>query len=543
MTHDASSIATSVSPPHPAGTPLAQRIALALARLSPIVLGLVQAAIALGFTLLMLHPPPRQPGFQGVVNNVNSPRAYRRLTLWFDHLDALGDRLPHISLEPAVFMWSMRAAVIALALVHILALAAALVRLRTGASGPVWPWLVGPSLTMAVFLIYPPLCSDVFYYITSGAIANAGGNPYEHPLRVYFAAPLLPYNDWAHIASPYGPVWTGFCRLVVAVWGATPVSAITGFRLLAIIASFILAALIWRLALRLTGRRELALVALVATLWLPVLSFEAATGAHNDALMFSLAFAGLAVMQGRRRGATRLGLLLIALSTLLKYVTLPLLIFAALWRLADFTPGRSSRRLLFDWTLDVAMIVTAAVIAIAPYWVGAATFHSLAAQPARGVSATMWVIPHAAIVGLFGNDVARRFDDFVGFATILLLLPIFGATFLWLAWRMWTFHGESGLVSSGPTRDRRLLVMLQAWLVPCMLLPFFPVDTHNWYAIWSIGPLALFLVWWLGSRATPPSSEDRLPRWLERLGPARVAAVYLGFSLLNFLVYHTRWIP
>ncbi len=542
MSLDAPSVAVSGRPPTPQS--LAYRAAIALSNVPPLALGAVQALVALGFALLMLAPPPRQPGFQGVVNNVNSPRAYRRLDLWWQALGDLGDRLPRHALDPAVFMWSMRAAVLSLVAIHLLALAVVLVRVRANQPGPLWPWLVGPAATMAVFLLYPPLCSDVFYYTTSGAIANDGGNPYEHPLRVYFDAPLLAYNDWAHIASPYGPIWTDFCRLVVAVWGATPLAAITGFRLLAVVASFILAGLVWFIATRLTGRRDLALVALVATLWMPVLGFEAATGAHNDALMFSLAFAGLAVMQSRRRGATRLGLLLIALSTLLKYVTLPLLVFAALWRLADLGPDYPLRRLVRDWALDVAMVVAAAVIAIAPYWVGPATFHSLAAQPARGVSATLWVIPHAAIAGLFGGGVAKRFDDIVGFATLVLLLPIFGTVFLWLGWKMLGFRGASGLTDAGPTRDRRLLVLLQAWLVPCLLLPFFPVDTHNWYAIWSIGPVTLLLVWWMGrGAAADAGAGDRMPAIIERIGPGRIATLYLGFSLLNFIVYHTRWIP
>jgi len=522
---------------------LAAQLADIAARVSPLRLGMVQALFAFFLSTLMLSLPARQPGFQGVVNNANGPRAYQRIDIWRHELGDLGARLSGLGLSPDTFIWLVRGAHVMLALIQVVALTALVVQYaRTRSVGPTWRWLFGPVVTLAILLLYPPLCADVFYYITSGAIANGGGNPYAAPMRVNYDAPLLYLNDWAGIASPYGPIWTGICRAVVEVAGSSFLGGVFGFRLLAIASVFTFLYVVYRLTKQLLGDRTFALGAMIATAWMPTLLFETSTGAHNDAIMFSLALGGLLVMTSRKRGATRFGIALITLSALLKYVTIPILGFALLWRLADRKPGESYRVVIKQWVIDGAMILALAVAAYGPYWEGPKIFHSLLAQPTRGVSTSLWILPHKFTEAMWGYNAGKSFDNVLGYVTLGFLVPVFVATFLWLWRQMNAMHGESGLSDTSTTRDRRLLLQLQAWIIPAGLLPTIPVDGHNWYMIWAFGPFFILLTW-LVKRHFDGVTNDRaghVPGWIERLGPTRVAALFLAWSIFNVLMYHTR---
>lgn len=522
---------------------LADRLTALAVRVSPLRLGMVQALFAFFVSTLMLSLPARQPGFQGVFNNANGPRAYHRLAIWRDELGAIGERFSGLGVSPDYFIWFVRGSHVMLALIQVVAIAALVTQYkRNGGIAPLWRWMAGPTLSLFAFLIYPALCSDVMFYITSGAIANNGGNPYAAPIRVNFDAPLLYLNDWAGIASPYGPIWTNICRVVVAIVGDSFLTGIFGFRFLAIASVATYLFVIYRLAMHLLGDRNFALGATIATAWMPTLLFETATGAHNDALMFSLALGGLLVMSSRKRGATRLGIALIAISALLKYVTIPILGFALLWRLADRKRDESMSAVLKQWLIDGAMIVALLVGAYGPYWDGPGIFDSLLAQPTRGVSTSLWILPHKFTEAMWGAQAGKSFDNVLGYVTLGFLIPVFVATFVWLWRQMNSFHGESGLSETGVTRDRRLLVQLQAWMIPAGLLPTIPVDGHNWYMIWAMGPFFI-LVAWLTKRlfeGVKDQSAGQVPHWIERLGPARITGIFLAWSVFNVLMYHTR---
>jgi hypothetical protein len=524
---------------------LAAQLADIAARISPLRLGFVQALIAFMLSTLALSLPARQPGFQGIANNANGPRAYRRLDLWIENLGPIGSHMSRLGLSPDAFIWMLRAAHLSLALLQGIALVALVVQYaRNGSIGPLWRWVTGPVLTAGLLLLYPPLCADVFYYITSGWVASTGANPYSAPLRANFDAPLLALNDWGHIASPYGPLWTDICQTVVRISGTGFLTAVLSFRVLSIASAVIFILLVYALTRRLTGDRTIATGAAIAVSWMPALLFETSTGAHNDALMFDLALGGLFLMTSHRRGTTRLGLLLIAASALLKYVTLPLLAFALLWRIADHKHGEPYNRIVKQWALDGVAILTLAVATYGPYWDGMKMFTSILAQPTRGVSSPFWLLPHAATSARWGEGSAKSFDNIIGYFTIGLLVPLFIVTFVWLWRRMWQMDGARGESDCGATHDRRLLLQMQAWLVITAYLSFFPVDTHDWYAIWSIGPMFIMLAWLTKRKLVQDTGEkvDIVPKWIAGIGPARLCAIYLIWSCFNLLLYHTRMI-
>ncbi|MCC6943951.1 MAG: polyprenol phosphomannose-dependent alpha 1,6 mannosyltransferase MptB [Thermomicrobiales bacterium] len=536
---------SAVPPALPAVEPrsLVDQVTAIAIRVSPLRLGFVQVLFTFLLSTLMLSLPARQPGFMGVVNNANGPRAYHRLFIWRNELGPIGERLSGLGVSPDYFIWFVRGSHVILALIQVLAIWALVTHYRrTRSIESLWKWLAGPVLSLAVFLVYPALCSDVMFYITSGAIANSGGNPYSAPIRVNFDAPLLYLNDWAGIASPYGPVWTGLCRIIVGIFGDSFLVGIFGFRFLAIASVGTLLYMVYRLTMQLLGDRNFALGAVIALAWMPSLLFETATGAHNDAIMFSLALGGLLVMTSRKRGGTRLGIALITLSALLKYVTIPILGFALLWRLADRKRDEPITVVIKRWSLDGIMIVALAIGAYGPYWDGPRIFDSLIAQPTRGVSTSLWILPHKFTEAMWGYRAGQKFDNVLGYVTLGFLVPVFILTFIWLWKQMNSFHGESGLNDEGVTRDRRLLVQLQAWMIPAGLLPTIPVDGHNWYMIWAMGPFFI-LAAWLTKRlfaGVKDQSAGQVPGWIDRLGPARITALFLAWSIFNVLMYHTR---
>jgi hypothetical protein len=479
-----------------------------------------------------LAAPISRPGFGGFAYDTNGPGAYRRIALWQDSLGRFGAWTDSLTIEPDFYVLIIRLCFVALAALQIIAVVACL-RPRSGDERrPVWHWLVGPALTSAAFLLYPPICSDVFYYATSGHIVNEGGNPYIQPLRDFQSSlPLLRYNDWPFITSPYGPLWTSICRGVVSITGTSPVAAVLGFRLLAIGSAFGFAWITFLTAKRLTNDRRLQIAALVVVLWEPVLLFESATGAHNDALIMMLAMGGLLSVASGRRGGIRGGLVLITLSALLKYVTLPLLGFAALWRLRELKQGTPFRQIMKEWVLDGVAIVAVIVVSFAPYWGGYRTLNSLFAQPMRGVSGSLWQIPHSIVNGHSSHHTTARIEDILGYITLIGLIPIFLFTLRRLGRAMLTGKSERFFLSA----------QLAAWAVAGFVLSTIPVDTHAWYVIWAIAPVALaFVAWQEGLFKNPEHGDEESPTIDHQLKVPIWFMLYLVWDFFNLVIYHTR---
>jgi hypothetical protein len=482
-------------------------------------------------TIMLAAPTPR-PGFRGFAYDTNGPGAFRRIALWQDHLGSFGAWTDSLSIDPDLHVWGFRLCFATLAVLQITAVVACL-RPREGEElRPVWHWLVGPALTMFTFLLYPPICSDVFFYATSGHIANQGGNPYIQPLRAFESSlPLLRYNDWPFITSPYGPLWTSICQAVVGITGTSPVIATLGYRFLAILTAFGFMWVTYRAAQRLTDDRRLHVAAMVIVGWQPVLLFESATGAHNDALIMLLALGGLLIVSSGRRGGIRAGLMVIAVSALLKYVTLPMLGFAALWRLRELRNGTPLRRIVLEWMLDAVAVGAVIVLTFLPYWDGHRTLDSLRAQPMRGVSGSLWQIPHSILNGRTTGHTTQLIEDKLGYATLFLLIPIMVITLGRLARAMLTGRSERFFLTA----------QIAAWGVAAFSLATIPTDTHTWYVIWAIAPVALaFVAWQEHLFGNPPDGDAESPTIDHRLAVPLWFLLYLVWDFANVVIYHTK---
>ncbi len=517
-------------------------------RATPLRLALCQTIAAAVLVIFTLAAPDSRPGFLGLSGDTNDWRAYYRLATWTSGLGRFGQFVAGLELPPTLYVWTLRGAFVALAVTQLVAVVACLYQTTFGARQRAWRRLVGPILSLLVVLAYPPLCSDVYYYAMSGHVVNAGGNPYRYPLERFVSDPLLPFQDWPGITSPYGPLWTTISRGIVGITGPDPVTSVLGFKLFAAACALGLTGVTYLLARRLTDDRRLRLGALVFTAWQPVVLIESAGSSHNDAPMMLLALGGLLVLTTPRRGAIRTGLLLIAASALIKYVTLPLLAYAALWRLRSRKTGESWRRVMGQWFLDAVSAVILGAVVFAPYWVGLATLRSLLEQSGRLVTSTLWLVPaweFAAAYAAFGGGQLDRVAVDITSVAPYIILPLIALLVVLTVRRLWPAmvgDGSDSLASCGDFAP--LTAQVTAWSVTTVALAFLPMNTHSWYAVWTVAPVALA---WVGRSHAEANSggceaEDPLVRDVEDQPPQlpRWLVFFCAWLLINTLVYHTR---
>lgn len=496
--------------------PLAQSPALVL----PLALG---ACFALAATLLVfveLAQPPQQPGFKGIrfSNAINSKGARQIVALYRDSLSWL----PRPFTEPLSPNWYVAGLVIAWASMVGLQIAAVVACRRTHATNPM-VWAIGPVITSLVLLAYPPTSTDVYAYASFGWVADEGQNPYFRSPESLHGDPYARFNDWTHIESPYGPIWTAISRGVVHFSRHDPFATALGFKIIATLAGFGLAITTYWLARRLTNDPHLAVLAFVLVAWSPILITEAAATVHLDPLMMLLAMLGFAAATGTRTRSVRLGLVLTAASALVKPVTLPLVALLLLTRLAE--PERMAviaRRIALD-LLVIAAVVTAG---FAAYWdrsLPVAMFENLRAlyldHPLRSNPLWVWAFNHVDsvlnITGIIGEDTAKAMRW-----TVFPLAA--GVGVVWVA----ALLRQRARLVAGEAASPRVVscYLLRAWAAVTVIIGILPINAHAWYVIWSMAPLALL---WVSDGL---HIRRRPPLWLLAIQ---------GWTLLSFLVYHT----
>jgi hypothetical protein len=475
----------------------------------PMALGALLALAAATFVVVELAEPPIQPGFQGIAlsNAGNSRGARTGLKLFRDHFDWLPYPASGLILSPDHYVYGLRIAVVAMALVQVLALGVILRRKATS----LWPWLVGPALASIVLLAYPPVNTDVFSYASFGWVSNQGSNPYLVAPAKLAGDPFKRMNDWTHITTPYGPIWTGLSRLIVFLARDDPFAAAIGFKVVAGLSSIGLGILTYHIANQLTSKPSHAIGAMTLVIWSPILLAESAGTAHNDAPMMLLAMAGLLLVTSRQPGDVRMGLLAIMAAILIKPVALPLLALAALVRFTNSRDGLPA--VLKQWALDLLALAAFAGLMFMPYWANGKLpsivwdmqKHLYLDKALHVNPLWVWALPRAA--GRFGADGLDRHASTLSRFVVALLIAL-----------------AAGIVVRAVRRPRgpsSLPAEVGAWAAVTAALGLAPINAHAWYSIWALAPVAL--VWVVGARTSRSG-------WL---------VPYLAWLVVSFLVYHT----
>ena len=333
------------------------------------------------------------------------------------------------------------------------------------------PWrlvLAVTALILMVLVFLPPLyATDVFYYAISGQISGGfHANPYLQPPASFPNSPLLPFNYWIDITTPYGPVWTLIAAAMAFLASADPFWTTILFKTLGALAVLVGAFFIYTVLKN--TRPKTAAKGTLLFLWNPVVLLEGIGNAHNDILITALVLVAAWMLMSRKRV---LGFIALLLATWVKYLTAPLAAFDLLVRLR-------SRR----WKEFAILLVLGAVLTLMlwlPFWTGFGTLSSLVAESTRGLSGP---IP-------FTLALLSRFLPFLqpalpALALTITVAALFAAVF-WGIKHIW------GMWRAGPAYSP--LAEVTAWGTIAALIPLLLPRAHPWFLLPALGLLAV--VW------------------------------------------------
>jgi hypothetical protein len=226
----------------------------------------------------------------------------------------------------------------------------------------VWPAsliiLSGLGLALALITTYPVGATDVIDYVSYGEeLAHLGANPLVTPPASVEGGVFTHYSAYRYTTSNYGPVFTWVSALVVRIMGRESLALnLLGFKVVAIVAYLVQAMAIYGILRR--RQPEFATAGLLMFAWNPLILYEFAANAHNDATMMAFALVGI-LFWDRRRPFLMTAFL--TASLLVKIPTAPLL---PLFVLSAARQESSTRQF---WTTLIGCGLVAIAIVAATY--------------------------------------------------------------------------------------------------------------------------------------------------------------------------------
>ncbi len=349
-------------------------------------------------------------------------------------------------------------------------LGAFLLARRTGRPGqPILPVILGCALLFqaTLVLVMPPLLTtDLYNYLAYGRmVAFHGLNPYTMLPSQMGSDPVLLHEFW-DIVTPYGPLWT---LLSAGIARAAGNSVFLGLILLKAVAGLSHLAIAW-LGYRLAGE-EIGPAVLLA--WNPLFLLEGAGNGHNDLAMMALAMGGLLAFH---RGKRWLGLVLLLLSGLVKYVSLFLLLFCLLLWLRE-QGGWGKRLRLLAAVAAVSLLLLA--VFYAPFWQGPDTVLRNLREESTRIRLTPAAYARVPLRRLW-SELPLDQADARALGTIALAQKAgLGALLLWQGIRLWQRRGIHWEEATS------------AWnTVALVYIVLFHNSIFPWYFVWPFGSAA-----------------------------------------------------
>jgi len=348
-------------------------------------------------------------------------------------------------------------------------------------------------LALPLLVTYPVGAIDVYdYSFFSRMMGHYAANPMIHAPADFPDDAWLRYVAWPHATSPYGPLWQWLTALVFSFARDDLLATILAFKVMAA-ASLLACASLAYLILR-DWRPQDALKGFVFVAWNPLLLFESAANAHNDAVMTAFVLFALWQQQRRKRTLAIVALVLAAFVKFPAVIVLPIFALATLRTMATWR-----ERVRWLLVTSLTSLAVAGLIYL-PVAAGPNPFSNLSSHQNLFTTsfATLGVLAARAALGLESAQ------------TLVLLSALFvlsGA----LVWILLSLDGTlPSLAHATYLAMFALLTIATIWFQP-------------WYLVWllALAPLAP-----RGSRA------------LAGLLSASVLAVYLVY---DFALFWAPW--
>lgn len=349
--------------------------------------------------------------------------------------------------------------------------------------------------------------TDIFSYVMYGRIsAEYSLNPYIYPPNYFPGNPLLNWIHpiWHDQPSVYGPLWTDIgwvlARLTAPLTDVTKtlddgtvlnvgiMDQVFAYKLFMNGVQIFNLLLVWYLLSRIfAGKPRARLTAFVVFAWNPMMLFDAAGNAHNDALMVSLLLLGIVPLVWRRREpsnvAWSLGTIFVGLSALIKYTTgLVGLFYIVPWgrRLASW-----KQRIL--WIGGTGVVVSAITYLLFIPWLDPRAFEPmLVAAGGKVWMFTNWAPDLVALTvdrvldPSTADDPSALHENVRTWAKVVTRL-IFAVYLTWEVVRLWRIAGDrrrsllTPILEASARAFAVLILVVLTWVL-------------EWYWMW---PLAL----------------------------------------------------
>lgn len=502
-----------------------------LERSTPIQLAGIQWIAALVMVFVVLCTPTASR--KGLLSITETYGSLERVALWqrtFDWLPGMVQNGEFIQLPPGLIVYSFRIGMIALFGLQALAFWQA----WNGRHLSFLRWLIGPIGAHLLMLGMVPSNADVFFYEMSGDLARQGLNPYTTHLYDQATNPIYQYNHWVEMKTVYGPFWTDINLAIMRITGPDPVLATFLYKIMLGTIALLLAGLVFWLILRLTGNQAVAVAGGVLVAWQPNMIFDTSGQAHNDPVMLLLMTAAVALVLVGGTRSIRGAVVLVTASAAIKYVTLPVLGLIGLLRIVDRRKPGGWLRILGNWAIDGIAIVATLAIGFLPYWTGFRVFGEMLREPGRLFTNPLWIGQGKLFEAWLGADHAGWYYE--GVRTALQIAMFAGVA--WGAWKLvsplWLGTAVGATTADSDTSNHPPFwwteIFLVAWAIVMASVSLIPANSHSWYWMWPVVPIAT-LVAFRGGKAHDQGKTAVLGRWFWG---------YLVLTALMTLVYTSK---
>ncbi len=340
-------------------------------------------------------------------------------------------------------------------------------------SGVPLRWALLPLLLFQVTLIFVPgtMTTDIYNYAIYGEMPVLyGANPFIHTPGEFPQSPLyylIPLY-WHDAPSVYGPLWVSLSSGIAMLTRTSALAdEILMYRVVANLAHFANAVLVWAIARRLN--RERAASATVAYAWNPLLLLEFALNGHNDVLMLTFALAAILIgTYGRLKTAAAV----LGLSVATKYTSLLITgpLFFAIARADAGSLPVVLRRVFVAGIVMLGVVVAG----YAMWYDGPNTFGPAWYWMSGPRLNSFWPEPFIArVAGWVAGGLGTTYDE--GWNLTLDVFKLLAKVVLvvWVAVESFRVRTLSGALAASARIALVFLLIVNTWLMP-------------WYYTWPL---------------------------------------------------------